>query len=104
VRGPAGLEHADILFVRLANDSLAAFLFPLKDGQRHAPDESSRPLWPCRRLDVQVAQARIECDADLGSEVRLEAWDFDGRGIERTWSRLVKVTGHEESGTFLIHP
>jgi hypothetical protein len=104
VRGPAGREHADILFVRLANDSLAAFRFPSKDGQRHAPDESSRPLWPCRRIDVQVARARIECESDLGNDVRVSQWDFEGRGVERTWSRLEKVTGHEEAGTFLIHP
>lgn len=97
--------RSDILFIR-GNDSIViAFLIPLKDGVRHAPDSyPARPDWPCQRLDAQVSRGVIECESVVNGEPRIAQWDLSGRGVAPTWTRLEQVTGHEESGTFLIHP
>ncbi len=108
VDGPSGSASAkaDILFIRRSGGALLAFHVPVKDGVRHAPDGSSRhPMWPCRRFEANVTRGQIECESDdVSAKPRISLWDFEGRGIAPTRAHLEKVTGHEESGAFLIHP
>jgi hypothetical protein len=105
VEGPSGSAFArsDILFIRRDDGTIVAFDFPLKDGIRHA-SHRDQPLWPCQRIAVDVVRRFIECESDSSPEHRLSRWDLAGRGITPSWSRLGEVTGHEESGMFLLHP
>lgn len=105
VEGPAGSAFArsDILFIRRDDGAIVAFHLPLKDGVRHASN-GDQVLWPCQRLAVDVVRRIIECESDSSRDGRLSRWDLAGRGITPSWSRLGEVTGHEESGVFLLHP
>jgi hypothetical protein len=102
----AGIHaQSDILFIRGGDDKLLAFHIPLKHGVRHAPDNNPlQPGWPCQRLEAQVSRGLIECESVLNGEQRTARWDLSGRGIAPTSTKLGHVTGHEESGAFLIHP
>jgi hypothetical protein len=94
VEGPAGSEFAqmDVLFVRQDNGKIVAFGLPVQKSAS-----------PCQRLAVDVARRVIECETDSGGNPHVNRWDLDGRGITPTWSKLGEVTGHEESGMFLLH-
>jgi hypothetical protein len=103
VEGPAGSAFArsDILLIRRDDGAIVAYNLPLKDGLRHASN-GDQALWPCRRIDV--VRRVIECESEGNREHRISRWDLAGRGITPTWSKLGAVTGHEESGMFLLHP
>ena len=105
VEGPAGSAFAksDILFIRRDDGEVVAFHLPLKDGVRYASD-GSQPLWPCQRIAVDVVRKVIECESDGNRDQRISRWDLAGRGITPAGSKLGEVTGHEESGMFLLHP
>ncbi len=105
IEGSGIHAKADILFIRRGDDKLLAFHIPLKDGVRHAPDNNPlQPGLPCQRLDAQASRGIIECESIVNGERRTARWDLSGRGVAPTSTMLAQVSGHEESGSFLIHP
>ncbi|MFN0185774.1 MAG: hypothetical protein ACKVQR_18330 [Aquabacterium sp.] len=96
-----GADPVDLLLIRGDDQRILAFQVPVRNGQRLLPGASlSAVAAPCERVQVGVDEQRIRCVRSTGAD---SIWRLDGTPAEATATRLVRLTGHEEDGSFLLY-